>query len=221
VEPGTGPLASGQSGQGRLAETSDIVDAIIAAVADRPIREPDPAGRPPETVEAREADLEGRELVITAGGTAEPIDPVRFIGNRSTGKAGVALAEAALARGAFVTLIVGHVSVALPAGDELRVVRAESTAEMAEAVQSALEIHADALIMAAAVADYRPVRTAATKLVRGRGRRAGGPDRRPCSSSSGLHGWGPAWGCERAANKTHALQTFRAPTHLSCPIGLT
>jgi phosphopantothenoylcysteine decarboxylase/phosphopantothenate--cysteine ligase len=167
VEPGTGPLASGQSGQGRLAETSDIVDAIIAAVADRPLREPDPAGRPPETVEAREADLEGRELVITAGGTAEPIDPVRFIGNRSTGKMGVALAEAALARGAFITLIVGHVSVALPAGDELRVVRAESTAEMAEAVQSALEIHADALIMAAAVADFRPVRTAATKLVRG------------------------------------------------------
>ena len=78
-----------------------IVDAVVAAVAGRPIRQPDAAARPPLAGPVpREADLVGRSIVITAGGTREPIDPVRYIGNRSTGKMGVALAEAALARGA-------------------------------------------------------------------------------------------------------------------------
>ena len=170
VEPGEGSLASGQEGRGRLAETADIVAAVVEAVADRPIREPDPARRPPDVVEARNADLEARQIVISAGGTAEPIDPVRFIGNRSTGRMGVALAEAAIARGARVTLVVGHVSVPLPDDVDLRVVHAETTAEMSDAVQSTvLETPADALVMAAAVADFRPTRASTTKLTRGVG----------------------------------------------------
>jgi phosphopantothenoylcysteine decarboxylase/phosphopantothenate--cysteine ligase len=168
VEPEPGPLASGQTGQGRLAETGTIVDAVVAAVAGRPVRAPDAAARPPLVRATRDADLEGRSIVVTAGGTAEPIDPVRFIGNRSTGKMGVALAEAAVARGARVRLIVGSVSVPLPAGDEVAIVRAETTSAMGEAVRAALT-DADALVMAAAVADFRPRRSATTKLTRDEG----------------------------------------------------
>jgi phosphopantothenoylcysteine decarboxylase/phosphopantothenate--cysteine ligase len=114
----------------------------------------------------READLAGRHVVVTAGGTAEAIDPVRFIGNRSTGKMGVAIARAALDRGARVTLIVGSVTVPLPG--EAMVVRAESTAAMREAVLHTLK-EADALVMAAAVADFRPRRAAERKLTREEG----------------------------------------------------
>ena len=145
VEPQAGPLASGQSGQGRLAETAAIIDAVVAVVGDRPVRAPDPNARPPLAEEARDADLDGRHLVISAGGTAEPIDPVRFIGNRSTGRMGVALVEAALARGARVTLVVGHVSVRLPAGPAIVVVHA------------------------APVADFRPRSVAERKLTRDSG----------------------------------------------------
>jgi phosphopantothenoylcysteine decarboxylase / phosphopantothenate---cysteine ligase len=165
VEPEAGPLASGQSGRGRVAETSTIVDAVVAAVRDRPIRAADPADRPPVVGEPHDADLEGRHLVISAGGTAEPIDPVRFIGNRSTGKMGVALVDAALARGARVTLVVGHISVPLPAGTRTLVLHAATTAEMGEAVRAAIT-DADALIMAAAVADFRPRSLADRKLTR-------------------------------------------------------
>lgn len=165
VEPDAGPLASGQSGQGRLAETGAIVDAVVAAVGERPIRAADPAERPPLVGEARSSDLDGRRIVISAGGTAEPIDPVRFIGNRSTGKMGVALADAAIARGAAVTLVVGNVSVPLPADPAVTLVRAETTAEMAGAVLAAT-LDADALVMAAAVADFRPGHVATTKLGR-------------------------------------------------------
>jgi phosphopantothenoylcysteine decarboxylase/phosphopantothenate--cysteine ligase len=168
VEPEAGPLASGQTGQGRLAETAAIIDAVVAAVRDRPIRAPDSTDRPPVVADARDADLEGRRVVITAGGTAEPIDPVRFIGNRSTGKMGVALAEAALARGARVTLIVGHVTAPLPGDPLLDLVRVETTAEMREAVIDAVT-GSDTLVMAAAVADFRPRRASTTKLGRGEG----------------------------------------------------
>ncbi len=168
VEPEAGPLASGQTGRGRLAETGAIVDAVVAAVAGRPVRAPDPAARPPISGEVRDADLAGRRVVVSAGGTAEPIDPVRFIGNRSTGRMGVALAEAALARGARVTLVAGQVSVALPGDPAVTVVRAETTAAMADAVRQAVG-SADALIMAAAVADFRPRRSASTKLSRDEG----------------------------------------------------
>ena len=165
VEPAAGPLASGHAGTGRLAETSAIVEAVVAAVAGRPVRAPDPADRPPVVAEPRDADLDGRHIVITAGGTAEPIDPVRFIGNRSTGKMGVALAQAALDRGARVTLIVGHISVALPTSTSMLVFEADTTAEMGGLVQAAMT-DADALVMAAAVADFRPRETATTKLGR-------------------------------------------------------
>src|SRR6266571_2459601 len=120
VEPESGPLASGQSGQGRLAETPAIVEAVVAAVSLSPIREPDAAARPPLVAATRDANLDGRHVVVTAGGTAEPIDPVRFIGNRSTGKMGVALVAAAVGRGARVTLVAGHVSVPLPTDPAVR-----------------------------------------------------------------------------------------------------
>jgi phosphopantothenoylcysteine decarboxylase/phosphopantothenate--cysteine ligase len=166
VEPESGPLASGQSGVGRLAELPRIVDAVVAAVGDTPIRARDPAARPPAVEPPREPDLEGRHVVISAGGTAEPIDPVRFIGNRSSGKMGVALAKAALGRGAQVTLVAANVSVALP--DDALAVRVETTAQMRDAVLDLVD-GADALIMAAAVADFRPRRAATKKLSRDEG----------------------------------------------------
>ncbi|MGH2408358.1 MAG: phosphopantothenoylcysteine decarboxylase, partial [Candidatus Limnocylindrales bacterium] len=146
------------------AETGRIVEALIAAVAGHAVRAPDPALRPPVEAELRGADLEGRRIVVSAGGTAEPIDPVRFIGNRSSGRMGVAIAEAALDRGAEVVLVAGTVSVPLP--DRAVVRRAETAAQMRVTVLDALP-DADALIMAAAVADFRPRRAAATKLPRG------------------------------------------------------
>jgi phosphopantothenoylcysteine decarboxylase/phosphopantothenate--cysteine ligase len=171
VEPEVGQLASGQVGVGRLAELPRIVDAIVAAVGDRPIRAPDAAARPPR-LEAppRDADLAGRHVIVTAGGTEEPIDPVRFIGNRSTGKMGVAVAQAALDRGARVTLIAASVSVPLP--DGARVVRVGSTGQLRAALLDRLagpdgRAGFDVLVMAAAVADFRPVAPAATKLTRG------------------------------------------------------
>jgi phosphopantothenoylcysteine decarboxylase / phosphopantothenate---cysteine ligase len=166
VEPDEGPLASGQSGVGRLAELPRIVDAVVAAVAGRPVREPDPELRPPAVDAIRDADLTGRHIVVTAGGTAEPIDPVRFIGNRSTGKMGSALAAAALERGARVTLVVGQATAALPSGADI--VRVQSSAEMRDAVLD-LVVDCDVLIMAAAVADFRPRRVATTKLTRADG----------------------------------------------------
>jgi phosphopantothenoylcysteine decarboxylase/phosphopantothenate--cysteine ligase len=168
VEPEAGPLASGQTGQGRLAETASIVDAVVVAVGDRPVREPDTDARPPLVHGARDADLEGRRIVVSAGGTAEPIDPVRFIGNRSTGKMGVAVADAALARGARVTLIVANVSVPLPADQRADIIRVATTAEMREAVIEAVD-GCDALVMAAAVADFRPRRASTTKVSRDAG----------------------------------------------------
>jgi phosphopantothenoylcysteine decarboxylase/phosphopantothenate--cysteine ligase len=163
VEPEIGSLASGQSGIGRLADLPLIVDAVAGVLADRPIRNADPAIRPPHTEPPREADLTGRHVLVTAGGTAEPIDPVRFIGNRSSGKMGVAIAEAALDRGARVTLVVGHVTAPLPSAAEI--IRVETTAQMRDAVLDLVDT-CDALVMAAAVADFRPRRTATTKLTR-------------------------------------------------------
>ncbi|MGZ6269682.1 MAG: bifunctional phosphopantothenoylcysteine decarboxylase/phosphopantothenate--cysteine ligase CoaBC [Candidatus Limnocylindrales bacterium] len=155
VEPEMGPLASGQVGVGRLAALPAIVDAVVEAVRS--------VGRG-----AAGRDLAERHVVVTAGGTAEPIDPVRFVGNRSTGKMGVAIAEAALARGARVTLIVGHVAVPLPR--DAVVVRAETTAAMGDALLAALgggpRAGFDVLVMAAAVADFRPTHPVGTKLTR-------------------------------------------------------
>jgi len=170
VPPDDGPLASGQSGVGRLAELTAIVDAVAAAVSGRPIRAADPADRPPVTGPAREADLEGRHVLVTAGGTREAIDPVRFIGNRSTGRMGVAVAQAALDRGARVTLLAANVEVALPA--RATIVQVESTADLRAALLRLTHdgdgtAGYDALVMAAAVADFRPSETADRKFERG------------------------------------------------------
>jgi phosphopantothenoylcysteine decarboxylase / phosphopantothenate---cysteine ligase len=163
VEPASGPLASGQVGRGRLAETATIMEAVHRALEDRPIRQPDATVRPPVVIPEPTLDLAGWHVVVTAGGTAEPIDPVRFIGNRSTGKMGVAIAEAAVARGAAVTLIHGMTSVALP--EEAALVSAPTAAEMRSAVLEAVA-DCDALVMAAAVADFRPRAVAPTKIAR-------------------------------------------------------
>ena len=95
---------------------------------------PDPAARPPVVEPPREPDLSGRHVVVSAGGTREAIDPVRYIGNRSTGRMGVAVAEAALARGARVTLVAANVEVAPPVG--ATTIRVESTAELRAALHS-------------------------------------------------------------------------------------
>jgi phosphopantothenoylcysteine decarboxylase / phosphopantothenate---cysteine ligase len=173
VAPESGPLASGQSGTGRLAELPTIVDAVVAAIGEKPVRQPDPAARPPlADTTPRESDLVGRRIVITAGGTREPIDPVRYIGNRSTGKMGVALAEAAAARGATVTLIAAAVEVPLPS--EARVVRVETTTELRDVLGEAMRGTGqkgapDALVMAAAVADFTPTKPRDTKISRADG----------------------------------------------------
>jgi phosphopantothenoylcysteine decarboxylase / phosphopantothenate---cysteine ligase len=164
VEPDAGPLASGQTGLGRLAELPRIVDAVVAAVGDRPVRAPDVAARPPLVEPPREADLAGRHVVVTAGGTREPIDPVRFIGNRSTGKMGAAIAQAAIARGARVTVVAANVEVALP--DGATVIRIETADELLAALRGLVREGLDALVMAAAVADFKPKRAAASKIAR-------------------------------------------------------
>ncbi len=145
VDPGYGRLASGKVGWGRLAD----VEKIMATI---------------QQVLARSTDLAGKRLVVTAGGTQEPIDPVRHIGNPSSGKMGYALAEAARDRGARVTLITASTSLPQPAGME--VVPVETTAQMRQAVAKAVA-KADALIMAAAVTDYQPKTAAKSKIKKG------------------------------------------------------
>lgn len=148
LEPEIGRLASGETGIGRLPDTSVLLGAISVALA-------------------REGELAGRRVVITAGGTQEPLDPVRYIGNRSSGKMGYALAIEARDRGAHVTLISGPVALEAPYGVE--VAKVETAAQMRDAVVAAVE-GADVLIMSAAVADYRPAQVAAQKLKKeGRG----------------------------------------------------
>ena len=172
IEPASGQLASGQSGMGRLADPAEIVEAIVELLRDRPVRLPDPAARPPLVESARDEDLTGRHVVVTAGGTREPIDPVRFIGNRSTGKMGVAVAAAAVERGARVTLIAANLEIPPPPGVD--VVPVSSTGELRAALLRATSPAGDdgrapfdALVMAAAVADFRPATPAERKLERG------------------------------------------------------
>lgn len=153
VGPESGPLTGQDSGPGRMAEPADIVAAALAVVSAAPS---------PTSVRAPAADhLAGKRVVITAGGTREPLDPVRFVGNRSSGRLGVALAEAARDRGAFVTLLAAHLEVPEPVGVEL--VHVETTEQLRDAAFDAAE-RADLVVMAAAVADYRPVDTADAKL---------------------------------------------------------
>jgi len=147
LEPAEGPLAVGEgSGPGRMPEPEEIMSHI---------------GRLLEG----DSSLAGRKVVVTAGATREPIDPVRFISNQSSGKMGVAIARAAWRRGADVTLIAGHVDIPLPA--EINTLKAETVQAMSRSVAEALPT-ADVLIMAAAPSDFRPAAEAQEKIKKGR-----------------------------------------------------
>ena len=144
VEPGTGDLACGMVGTGRMAEPDAIADAVLQALG-------------------RRHDMAGEVVLVTAGGTREALDPVRFLGNRSSGKMGYALAEAAQSRGAKVILVSGPTALHPPAHCELmKVITAD---EMREAVLKRMA-EATMVVKAAAVADYRPVAVSAQKLKR-------------------------------------------------------
>jgi phosphopantothenoylcysteine decarboxylase/phosphopantothenate--cysteine ligase len=143
VGPGVGQLTGKDSGPGRMSEPDDIVAAALAAVAPK--------------------DLLGKRIIVTAGGTREALDPVRYIGNRSSGKQGLAIALAAASRGAVVTLVGANLEVHAAASDNLTVVHVGSTLELEAAVVEAAP-DADVVIMAAAVADYRPESVAQSKI---------------------------------------------------------
>ncbi|WP_204046762.1 bifunctional phosphopantothenoylcysteine decarboxylase/phosphopantothenate--cysteine ligase CoaBC [Microbispora siamensis] len=143
IEPAVGRLTGADTGPGRLPDPAEIFEVCRRVLA------------------GRRDDLAGRHVVVSAGGTREAIDPVRFIGNRSSGLQGYALARTAVARGAEVTLVAANVTLPDPAG--AKVVRVESARQLRDAVLAAAE-HADAVVMAAAVADFRPVRQSETKI---------------------------------------------------------
>ncbi len=142
VEPGTGQLACGYVGKGRLAEPDEIVEAIVSMLA----------GPKP---------LAGRRVLVTAGGTVERIDPVRYITNDSSGKMGFAVAETARDRGAEVTLVCGRTDAEIPNG--VHVVKVDSAMQMYDAVMARLPV-TDVVVKAAAVADYRPARREEHKI---------------------------------------------------------
>jgi phosphopantothenoylcysteine decarboxylase/phosphopantothenate--cysteine ligase len=147
LEPASGRLTGSDSGPGRLPEPAELYQAALRVLARGA------AGLAP--------DLAGRHVLVTAGGTREELDPVRFIGNWSSGLQGYALARTAAARGAEVTLLAANTSLPDPAG--VHVIRVTSACELREAAIKAAA-NADAVVMAAAVADYRPVTRSGTKL---------------------------------------------------------
>jgi len=151
VGPSDGELAGGDSGPGRMSEPEQIFEAALALLAPR--------------------DLDGLGVVVSAGGTREPIDPVRFLGNRSSGRQGIALAADAAARGANVTLVAANISADVLADarhPSVRVVPVGTAAELADAMKDAAGA-ADIVIMAAAVADYRPATVSEHKLTKEQG----------------------------------------------------
>ena len=149
VPPVSGPLTSGDVGPGRLAELDDLVAGVAAALA------PAPASR-----------LAGTRVLVSLGGTREPLDPVRYLGNRSSGRMGAAIAAEALAGGAQVTAVAAAATVEPPAG--ARLVRVETAQQLYDAVLAEADAH-DVLVMAAAVADFRPKRVAEGKLKKDQG----------------------------------------------------
>jgi phosphopantothenoylcysteine decarboxylase/phosphopantothenate--cysteine ligase len=149
LEPASGRLTGADTGPGRLPDPAAIVTACLGILRRGP-------GAP--------LDLAGRRILISAGGTREAWDPVRFLGNRSSGQQGLALASTAIARGAEVTVVAAHIEAPVPAG--ARVVRVESAEEL-RAAMHAEAADADVIVMAAAVADFRPVATADHKIKRG------------------------------------------------------
>jgi phosphopantothenoylcysteine decarboxylase / phosphopantothenate---cysteine ligase len=147
AQPASGRLTGADSGAGRLPEPAEIVDLATLLL---------------RRADALPRDLAGRHVLISAGGTREPLDPVRYLGNRSSGRQGYALARVAAQRGAHVTLVAAHTAdLTDPAGVD--VLRVGTAREMAEAVLKAAP-HADAVVMAAAVADFRPVSTSPSKI---------------------------------------------------------
>ena len=184
VGPATGQLTGADSGPGRMEEPEVIVRAALraAGASPRAVETPAPAALPAasgpaandivvlsERRRANEAakrprggvDLAGKRVVVTAGGTREPLDPVRFLGNRSSGRQGVAIASAAQARGADVVLIAAHLEVEPPEGVEL--IEVQTALELQGAVEEAAR-GADIVVMTAAVADYRPAETRDAKI---------------------------------------------------------
>ena len=147
VEPAVGKLASGEIGIGRLPETATLLGAIQKTLG-------------------RHGDLAGRRVIVTAGGTQEPIDPVRYIGNRSSGKMGYALATEARDRGAHVILVSGPVALPAPYGVDVHQV--DTALQMRDAVYNFIT-DADVLIMSAAVADFRPHNAATHKIKKSSG----------------------------------------------------
>jgi len=145
IEPAEGRLTGADTGKGRLPEPAEIFETALEVAARG----------------AAAADLVGRRVVVSAGGTREYLDPVRFLGNRSSGLQGYALARAAVARGAEVTLIAANVALPDPAG--VKVLRVETTAQLREEVVAAAA-SADAVVMAAAPADFRPTSVSAAKI---------------------------------------------------------
>ncbi|QCX29157.1 bifunctional phosphopantothenoylcysteine decarboxylase/phosphopantothenate--cysteine ligase CoaBC [Nocardioides jishulii] len=145
IEPAEGRLTGKDTGKGRLPEPAEIFETSVQVLARG----------------VGSADLAGRHVLVSAGGTREYLDPVRFLGNRSSGLQGYALARAAAARGARVTLVAANVTLPDPAG--VRVVRVETTNELREAVLAAAP-EADAVVMAAAPADFRPTTTSEAKI---------------------------------------------------------
>ncbi|MGO4593655.1 bifunctional phosphopantothenoylcysteine decarboxylase/phosphopantothenate synthase [Leifsonia sp. 2TAF2] len=183
IGPASGQLTGADSGPGRMEEPEVIVRSALRAAGATPraVEPPAPAALPAgasslndvvvlsERRRANEAarrprggvDLAGKRVVVTAGGTREPLDPVRYLGNRSSGRQGVAIASAAQARGADVVLIAAHLEVEPPEGVEL--IEVQTALELQEAVQEAARA-ADIVVMTAAVADYRPAETRDAKI---------------------------------------------------------
>ena len=149
VEPAEGRLTGADSGKGRLPDPAEIFELAMEVL-----------GRAATGSTARR-DLAGRHVVVSAGGTREPLDPVRFLGNRSSGRQGYALARAAASRGAEVTLVSANVALPDPAG--VKVVRVETTGQLRDAVVGATTT-ADAVVMAAAPADFRPTAVLESKI---------------------------------------------------------
>ncbi|MCL2594823.1 MAG: bifunctional phosphopantothenoylcysteine decarboxylase/phosphopantothenate--cysteine ligase CoaBC [Promicromonosporaceae bacterium] len=152
IEPASGRLTGADSGSGRLPEPADIAREALALI--------------PSSSCAKSQDLAGKSVVVSAGGTREPIDPVRWIGNRSSGKQGIALAKTARTRGAHVTLVAANIEDAEGAADV--VIPVETCLELRQAVRDA-GAAADVIVMAAAVADFRPAMPAAVKIKKAQG----------------------------------------------------
>jgi phosphopantothenoylcysteine decarboxylase / phosphopantothenate---cysteine ligase len=154
VPPASGPLTSGDVGPGRLAELDDLVAGVAAALA------------PTHRRTTPDGGLAGTRVLVSLGGTREPLDPVRYLGNRSSGRMGAAIVAEALARGAEVTAVAAAATVDLPAG--ARVIGVETAQQLYDAVLAEAGAQ-DVLIMAAAVADFRPKRVAEGKLKKEQG----------------------------------------------------